>query len=382
MAEATLTGDELRDSLREFLAAHSALSGAAAERHTAHGVPPELWREMAALGWLGIATPERFGGMGLGLPALSILYQELGRYLNPLPVMSTQLAVHAINLAGNEAQRQAWLPTLASGAGAASLALPCDGQPLARCEHGAISGSIDHVLFGDVVANLLVPVSCGADQLCLAMVPRTDPTVLIEPRASIDLTRSLATVRLHGTPIPREGLLPLDAASWSALLNHACLAVACDSFAGASHIFERTVAYLGTRRQFGRPIGAFQALKHRAASWKILLEGVQAMTEQAASLLASGAPDCSAGASIAKFSACDAYTAIAGDALQLHGGIGFTWEHECHRFLKRATLNAALFGNSSQHRDRVAECAFASALGAPNPRRRLLAALPIASTES
>jgi alkylation response protein AidB-like acyl-CoA dehydrogenase len=137
------------------------------------------------------------------------------------------------------------------------------------------------------------------------------------------------------------------------------------------------VAYLGTRRQFDRPIGSFQALKHRVATWKILVEGISALARHCADLGAQGDAASSALSSSAKASATEAYMAVAGDAVQLHGGIGFTWEHECHLFLKRAKLNAVLFGSVIQHKDRAADFAFADALGSPDPRRRLLAQLRV-----
>ena len=144
---------------------------------------------------------------------------------------------------------------------------------------------------------------------------------------------------------------------------------------GATRILEDTVAYLRIRRQFDRPIGSFQALKHRAASWKILVEGISALTRHCAELSDDRDPARSGISSAAKASASETYRSVAGDAVQLHGGIGFTWDHECHLFLKRAQLNAALFGSVIQHKDRAAEFAFAEALGSRNDRRRMLAQL-------
>jgi alkylation response protein AidB-like acyl-CoA dehydrogenase len=204
------------------------------------------------------------------------------------------------------------------------------------------------------VDELVLPVRGADSALSLAILAREEQGVEVETHDIIDLTRTLGEVRLTGVQVPPERIFPLAAG----LLDHAAVALACDSSGGAAHILERTVSYLGTRKQFDRPIGSFQALKHRAATWKIQLEAVAALTRHACDLLDSAAGGRSATASCAKFSAAETYVAIAEDSVQLHGGIGFTWDHECHLFLKRSRLNCELFGGSTQHRERVAELAF------------------------
>jgi alkylation response protein AidB-like acyl-CoA dehydrogenase len=178
--------------------------------------------------------------------------------------------------------------------------------------------------------------------------------VTVTPRPTMDRTRSLCDVVFDDVEIAPEQVLNVTPAHWGELLDHASVALACDSIGGATHILEKTVEYLRTRVQFNRAIGSFQALKHRCATWKILQEAASALTSNAAQMLAADAEQRASSASSAKFYACDAYAAIAGDAVQLHGGIGFTWEHDCHLFLKRAKLNQVLFGSAIEHRERVA----------------------------
>jgi alkylation response protein AidB-like acyl-CoA dehydrogenase len=389
VSESAITTDELRDSIRELLQADGDLGllvrqdpvVAPARDDGARQVNPqaaldELWRKMASLGWFGLAIDEQYGGLGLGFRELGVLYEELGRFLIPLPVTTSLLAADSVAVAGNAAQKSKWLPAFASGELRATLALPSGAVELPHlADDQLVSGMVTDVLYADRVQELFVPVQHSSGRVYLAIVSTGDRGCAIESRPIIDLTRTMAKVSLTGVRVPPEHLLPLDEAVWLRILDHASLALACDSAGGAARILEDTVAYLGTRRQFDRPIGSFQALKHRVATWKIQVEGISALTRHCAELSAQGGTERSALSSSTKASATEVYMAVAGDAVQLHGGIGFTWEHECHLFLKRAKLNAMLFGRVIQHKDRAADFAFAEALGSPDPRRRLLAQL-------
>ena len=365
----TISPAELRESIHVMLEAESDWSlirGDADEQTRRHA---DLWRKMASLGWLGIAVPEQYGGLGLDVSHLSLLYEELGQFLTPLPVTATLLAVQALLLAGTEAQKRHWLPALVQGELRASLALPTSAVDLPRLGvNRTLRGEVPDVLDGDRVEAILVPAEDSEGRVYLAIVGKGESGVQIGPRPVIDLTRTLADVRLADAPVDAERLLPLDPSTWTALLDHASLAIASDAAGGATRILADTVAYLGVRRQFDRPIGAFQALKHRAASWKIAVEAVCAFTHHCADSMAGGNVTRSATASAAKASATETYVKVAGDAVQLHGGIGFTWEHECHLFLKRAMLDAVLFGGVMQHKDRAAELGFDRALG-PHPKK-------------
>lgn len=388
MSESGITTDELRDSIRELLQADGDLGVVRLDRTltparddggrrmNSQAALDDLWGKMASLGWFGLAIGEQHGGLGLGFSEIGVLYEELGRFLVPLPVLTSLLAADSVTVAGSDAQKSKWLPEFASGELRATLALPIGTVELPRLtDDHLVSGIVTDVLYADRVQQLFVPVRHSSGRVYLAIVSGSDTGCAIEPRPVIDLTRTMAKVSLVGVRVTPERLLPLDEAVWSRILDHASLALACDSVGGAARILEDTVAYLGTRRQFDRPIGSFQALKHRVATWKIQVEGISALTRHCAELSAQGGTERSALSSSAKASATEVYMAVAGDAVQLHGGIGFTWEHECHLFLKRAKLNAMLFGSVIQHKDRAADFAFAQVLGSPDPRRRLLAQL-------
>jgi alkylation response protein AidB-like acyl-CoA dehydrogenase len=359
-----ISSTELRESIHVMLEAESGWSLIRGEADEQVRARADLWQKMASLGWLGIVVPEQYGGLGLDVSHLSLLYEELGQFLTPLPVTATLLCAQALLLAGTDAQKSRWLPPLAQGELRASLVLPTAAVDLPRLgDDRTLRGDVHDVLDGDRVDVIFVPAEDSAGRLHLAIVGKEDPGVQISPHPVIDLTRGLAQVRFADAPIDAERLLPLDAATWTALLDHASLAIASDAAGGATRILADTVAYLGIRRQFDRPIGAFQALKHRAASWKIAVEAVCAFTRHCADSMREGDAASSAAASAAKASATETYVKVAGDAVQLHGGIGFTWEHECHLFLKRAMLDVALFGSLMQHKDRAAELGFDRGLG-------------------
>jgi alkylation response protein AidB-like acyl-CoA dehydrogenase len=374
VSDTGISTEELRDSIRELLQTDGNFEVARLGSAAAPAALEELWRKVSSLGWLGLSIAEERGGLGLGMRELGVLYEELGRFLVPLPVMTSLLAADGVAAAGNDEQKSKWLPWFATGEMRATVALPNGLAQLPQlADDNLVSGTVLDVLYADRVQELFLPVQHSSGRLYLAIVSRTDNGCVIESRPAIDRTRTLAHVRLTGVRVTPDRLLPLDDTVWLRLLDHASLALASDSVGGATRILQDTVGYLQTRRQFDRPIGSFQALKHRAASWRILVEAVTALTRHCADLTADRDPQRSAMASCAKAAATEAYMAVAGDAIQLHGGIGFTWEHECHLFLKRAKLNAMLFGSVIQHKDRAADFAFADALGTPDRRRRFLA---------
>jgi alkylation response protein AidB-like acyl-CoA dehydrogenase len=358
MSDAHLTTEELRTSVREFLEAEGGLEAVRRATSAAgFGFEP-LWAKVAELGWLGLGIEEHHGGLGLGLASVGVLCEELGRALTPLPLGPTLLAAVALRVAGSAAQQAARLPPIAAGARRASVALP-GAEPLPALDRsGRVRGRVACIVDADRVDDLFLPVRDAGGSVCLAILAADLAGVRVEPRPAIDLTRTLADVVLEDAYVAPEALLALDTRRWGALIDRAAVLIASDAVGGATHILERTVTYLGSRVQFERPIGSFQALKHRAATWKILVESVSALTRHAATLVDAGGAEGAATASAAKFSACDAYIQVAGDAVQLHGGIGFTWDHECHLFLKRAHLDAVLHGRSRQHRERHAALAF------------------------
>jgi alkylation response protein AidB-like acyl-CoA dehydrogenase len=319
---------------------------------------------MASLGWLALTIPEAHGGLGQTIAHLAVVYEELGRDLASVPFLPTMLAATAIARHGDAGTAERWLGAIAAGDCLAAAALPGEGGEVAIVD-GRLSGTVDHVAFADVADLLLVPVRDGGESR-LALVSAGAAGVTVTPRPLVDLTRSMARITLDG--VAPEALLPVDRTGWEALVDHAALALACDAVGASAALLERTVDYLKIREQFGRPIGSFQALKHRAADWKVKIDATTALARHVGSLLEEGGGAVSASASEAKAYACDIFAAFAGDAVQLHGGIGFTWEHPCHLFLKRAKLSQQLHGSSTAHKERAARYAFDRDAAVPAPR--------------
>jgi alkylation response protein AidB-like acyl-CoA dehydrogenase len=292
-----------------------------------------LWSEMAELGWTGIFVDEAYGGQGLGMVELALLMEELGYSLAPCPFFSNAAGGLAVLHAGSEEQRERLLPGIASGEARGAAGAAADGDALVP---DAGSAAVAAVLDGDS-GSLVEPADA-------------------EAVASIDSTRALYRVRNGGgQELPGEAEPAADRIR---------VALAAELVGVAQRAMEMAVEYAREREQFGRPIGAYQAVSHRCAQMLLEVEGARAATLYAA-WAADNEPDTlGLTASMAKAYASDAGTRVTASALQVHGGIGFTWEHDLHFFLKRANVDAHLFGDAREHRDRVAGLAGIAA-GAP-----------------
>ncbi len=297
-----------------------------------------LWAKAVDLGWFALLTPERFGGLEMSREAAAVLYEELGRVAAPLPMLGALLGADIIAKFGEEAQQQVWLPRFAAGEIATFIAR--DVAELA--EHSAEARD----LLDGAEASLMIA-SAADGRWFLAPLDRES----VESEELVDRTRGLARARFAETSALRGN----SAAIGSALQQHVCIALACDSIGGARAVLDLTVSYLKTREQFGKPIGTFQALKHRCAEHKVAIEAADALVTEAVARWDSEDDHAELYALLAKVNACEAYVAMATDAVQLHGGIGFTWEHVCHLYLKRAKLNQVLFGSTAAQLDAAAK---------------------------
>ena len=305
----------------------------------------ELWRELCELGWPGIAISEEHGGGGLGLIELSILCEELGRSLAPVPFLSSVMAASVIEHGGTPEQRERWLPGLASGETIGALGAATDGTA--------------ELVIAGADAQLIVLVEDDGSARVLSA-----EEVEVSPLASIDPTRSAARVE----PDPdRPGGSGETLPEGCAGLGRALVAVSSELVGVCERALAMTVDYVKERKQFGVPVGSFQAVSHRCA--QMLLE-----TEQARSTTAFAAWTADAGeggtislaeaAAMAKAAASDAGREVTASAIQAHGGIGFTWEADVHWLYKRAQLDAGLLGAGKRHRARLAEI-LAQRAGAP-----------------
>lgn len=343
------------DALRESVAAVLAEQCGSTELHAfidaKHNLDRALWDQAAALGWLGIGIPEQFGGLGMGARGLAILHHELGRQLAPGPFIATLSAAQAIAQTGGDAICAAWLPRLASGEISAAVPATLDGPGLTRSRAG-VSGALRCLAAGDA-AFVLAP----TDESWV-IVELAGAEVAVVPMW--DRTRDVIDVRLADAE--PSAVLPDAAAASAALTQAMALAVAADSAGGARCITERTIAYMKTREQFGQPIAGFQALKHRAADLATKLAVADEMVGHALQRIAAGEPDADIWVSLAKAEVTEACVMITTDCVQLHGGVGFTWDFDPHIFLKRARMNEVLVLPNTALRDRAA-AAFAAITG-------------------
>jgi alkylation response protein AidB-like acyl-CoA dehydrogenase len=350
----------IQETAREMLAARFKSERMREIAGSDDGTDAAGWSEMAELGWTGLAVPEEWGGQGLGIVELAVLFEEMGYVLAPSPLFSATVVAIALAECGSDEQRERWLKPLAEGNLRGTLAavdVGSTGTPGAFTLEAKADGD-GVVLDGE---KTLVSDVAGADFL---LVPTADGRrhiveigaagVTVIPEISIDTTRRLSSIRFEGVRVAPEATLPASGADYAVVFDRACVALASESTGVAQRSLEMAVEYAKDRQQFGRPIGAYQAVSHRCAQMLLETENSRSAVYGAA-WAADAAPETlSHASSIAKAYSSDAGWRVPDASIQVHGGIGFTWEHDLHFFLKRGRSNAAMFGDAKWHRERVA----------------------------
>lgn len=344
---------EIQDAVRRYFSKALTSTRLHEIANSDSGFDFDLWRGLAEIGALGVLVPENHGGLGLNLIDAAIIAEALGHAAAPLPWLGHQLAIIALRLAGSEAQQARWLPSLASGECIGTVAFCDDGgwQPEQwTLESGATLSGIKRHVQGAYEADLIV---VGTRDGTLAFVERGASGLTLSNEDGIDRTRRLASLAFSDT-----GCEPLARASLvvSQRLRDAALALlAADAFGGASRCLDMTVEYAKTRQQFGVVIGQFQALKHQLANMAVEIEPARGLYWYAAHAfdhLPDAAPRACA---LAKSHLADRFMQLARDAIEAHGGIGYTWEYDLHWWFKRAMFDSAWLGTSREHRARAAE---------------------------
>ncbi len=344
----------IKRTARDFLAARYKLETVRELAGDDRGFTDEQWRALAELGWPGVIVPEADGGLGLGAVELVVIAEEMGYALAPSPLLSSISAALLLRAAGTEQQRERWLPALAEGSARGTVAVWDEHSGWApdhsEAEPAAGALTTTKIAVADA-ASAEVVIVAGADGHHY-LVQADAPGVSITPEESLDPTRKLFTVSLSGAPVE-----PLSAGD-PERIGHAyatiITALAAENVGVAQRAMEMAVAYAKDRKQFDRPIGSYQAVAHRCAQMLLEVEGARSLAYWAAWALDHEPATAPRAASMAKAYAGDAGFRVTASALQVHGGIGFTWEHDLHFFLKRATANAHAFGDPRWHRDRVA----------------------------
>ncbi len=363
----------LRSTARKFFENECGSDTVRRLMETPEGISPELWKKIAEQGWLGLVYPEAYDGMGLGLVDLVVLMEEMGRAVVPGPFFSAVvLGGLAILEAGSEAQKKEWLPRIAAGDKRVALAwmepsaqLGPAGVTLAATEKGAryrLSGTTRCVSDAHPAAALVVAArtkaGAGADGVSLFLLPRGTAGLQVSLLPTMDQTRKLCEVTCADVTVGADALLGAANAGWAPLarvLDRATVALCAEMCGGAQKVLDMTVEYAKIRQAFGRPIGSYQGVKHRAADMLVDVENSKSITYYAAWALDEGAPEAALAVSMAKAYVSDAYRRVAAAGIQLHGGIGFTWEHDLHLYFKRAKGSEFTFGDATHHRERVAQ---------------------------
>lgn len=361
----TLAPDErtaLQDALTRLLADHGTEAHVRATMDTASGYDPALWTQLAAMGIAGLLVDERHGGAGAGPVEIECVMEVAGARLLCAPLLASSVLAVGTLQATDDADAQArLLPDIASGRCIASVALTgsrgcwtADGvDVVATPAEGAwsLEGRSDYVLHGQN-ANLLLVVANTSIGLSLFEVDPAAIGVSVAPLPTFDLTLRLAQVRFERAPGRLVGTAGTAWAAVEAGLELALVALAGEQVGIARHTLDMTVEYARTRVQFGRAIGSFQAIKHMAADLLLEAESATSAARHAAASLADGTQDCRAAISLAAFACADACSTVTATAVQMHGGIAFTWEHPAHLYLRRARAAAQLLGSPAQHRER------------------------------
>jgi alkylation response protein AidB-like acyl-CoA dehydrogenase len=358
--------EELRTVVRKFLATHADETQVRAQMETPSGYDTGTWKLMAdQLGVQSIAIPEEYGGAGFGFGELSVVLEEAGRALLCAPLFSTVvLGVTTLLESGDVGASAAYLPGIAEGRTIATLALIEEGgrwgedginvHAVRDGEDFRISGTKPFVLDG-ADADLIIVAARTLSGVSLFTVNAGDSGVEATALSTLDQTRRQASLTFSDAP---ARLLGIEGEGWEILervLEIAAAGLACEQVGGAARVLESTVDYVKVREQFGRPIGSFQAVKHKLADMLVELESARSAAYYAVSAVESRSTDLPLAASIAKTYCSTAYYRIAAESIQLHGGIGFTWEHSAHLYFKRAKGSEILLGSPAYHRELIAQ---------------------------
>jgi alkylation response protein AidB-like acyl-CoA dehydrogenase len=352
----------LQAAAREFLASRLRSETIRELAGSDDAFSENLWREMSELNWPGLMISEKYGGQELGTIELAVLMEQLGYALVPGPIFSSLLAALALETAGTDEQKERYLPQLASGEKRGTLALwdagagwaPDDVTLEPERSNGGYTLSGEKLFVLDAaIADLFVVGGKGDRRF---IVERDAPGLSIEPTPTIDATRKQYAVKLEGVKVPEDAAFGGDGALDEAR-NRACTALAAELTGIAQRAMEWAVQYAKERKQFDRPIGAYQGVSHRCAQMLLETEGARSAAFYAAWAIDNEPDTAPLAASMAKAYASDAGPRVTGASMQVHGGIGFTWEHDLHLWLKRATADAVMFGDARWHRERVADLA-------------------------
>jgi alkylation response protein AidB-like acyl-CoA dehydrogenase len=361
----------LRRSAREFLAKECSPKVVRRLMESADGYDAALWKKIADLGWTALGVPEEYGGVGTFLDLVVVL-EEAGRALLPGPFFSTMgLAVPVLIEAGTEGQKKEALSAIAAGSARATVAFT---EPAGRWDAAGVTLAAKQagggwrldgvkVFVPDVeAADYLIVVARtrgeGEDGITLFLIRGKPDGMTVRALETLDMTRRWSEIRFDGVQLGPDAVMGAPDKAWPRIkraLEWATSALCAEMVGGVQKVLETSTEYAKTRHQFGKPIGIYQAVSHKLADMLVLSESGRSATYYAAWTVDADAPDRSLASSMAKAYVSDAYRKVAGDGIQVHGGIGFTWEHDMHLYFKRAKSSEVTLGDATYHRELVAQ---------------------------
>jgi len=352
---------QLRDSARELLAGECPTTAVRKAMASDEGTLLELYAQIAKLGWTGLIVPEQFGGAGLRMLDMAVVLEEQGYAAMPGPFLfSSGIAADAIAHGNSTEQAAKWLRGIADGSAIGTIAIVEAGDSLAPADFSTtatrdaakvrVSGTKMFVPYASL-ADIAIVAARNQSAVGLYLVELKSSAVRTKTLKSMDLTRRVASVEFDSAPAIEIG----GAELYSRLLDVGAIAVAADSLGGAQRALDMAVDYSKVREQFGKPIGSFQALKHTAAEIVADLEPARALLWYAAYAIDAAAADAPRAVAMAKARLCEVYSRAADRSVLMHGGIGFTWEHDIHLWFKRSRFNESYLGSPVYHRERVAQ---------------------------
>ncbi len=349
----------IRDQARNFLAQECTTAVVRKVLDSPEAFDRDLWQKIVDLGWTAMTIPESHGGLGLGYLELCVIAEELGRVLAPVPFSSSvYLATEAIKSWGTQEQKHHYLPKLAAGELIGTVAhYEGIGAPAVASQwrDGTLSAHKLPVPDGDIADFAIVSARDDNGKLGLYLVQLDAPGVERETLNSMDPTRSQARVILNTVAVQPLGDSAAGDAELAELLDRAAVLLAFEQIGGCQAAMDMGIAYTRQRYAFGRPIASFQAIKHKFADMFVALELARANAYYGACALASDAPDLPLAAATARVSASDAFYQISKENIQAHGGMGFTWEFDCHLYYRRAQLLSGVIGTQPQWKENIVQ---------------------------
>jgi alkylation response protein AidB-like acyl-CoA dehydrogenase len=349
----------LKQSARELLARECGAERVRQAMESETALDAALWQAVVEQGWTGLAVPEAFGGLGLGMVELAAVFEETGRVCMPGPLLSTTFAAALMTRMGMPeelepvalGEKRATVAILERSADWSLDSIRCNASPIP--EAFVIAGEKLFVPDADT-ADLILCVARRGDELLIVPVPRDASGLTIERMPSMDETRKLYRVIFGGVIAGTRGVLRSAGPALAWALDVATVALCAEMVGGMQWVLDTTVEYAKTRQQFGRVIGSFQAVQHQCADMLVLTESARSATYFAAWTLSHDPEAAQLAVSIAKAYCSDAYREVGNRGVQVHGGIGFTWEHDLQLYYKRARASATMFGDATFHRERIA----------------------------